>query len=192
MFWIVCSLAAAAVPEAPEPTDIRVELRAMGESTDDPAIATVYGGKPLAGGVALALPLTEHLLLDAEIAVRRMALEGATDGLSLVPISAVVGWTGVGTVAPWIGIGPGVVAFSETYAPGSNGLGAISGARIVGEVRGGVRIDTGLVQPRMAPAPSPIRALELHLFAGRRMQRPGRDGFRLGAWRLGLGVGFRL
>ncbi len=61
------------------------------------------------------------------------------------------------------------------------------------EMRLGTRIDTGLIQPRLAPAgPGVLKALEIEIYVGRRFHRKPAAGVDLSAWRAALGASLRL
>jgi hypothetical protein len=97
----------------------------------------------------------------------------------------------MGKVDGYLGIGPTWTAFSEK--PTAPSADVVQGARIGAEVRGGLRADTGLVDPPMPPATAgPVRRLELEVYLARRSDLPGGKGLQLGAWRGCVGLGFVL
>ena len=70
-----------------------------------------------------------------------------------------------------------------------DGLRGVTGARIAGEARLGLRADPGLIRPPMAPSGGgPVRRLDAELYVGRRSELSGPDGFHLGAWRASVGL----
>jgi len=191
--------ALAAPVDAPEPLGLRVAPRAVVEAwTRDPALSEVYanGGPMMALGVVV--PVRGGLALSLEGAYGRFRAGGAETGalLQVTPVSVLIEYAG-GTdrTQGFVDLGPSFVSFAEQ--------GGAVGTRVMGTLRAGVRIDTGLVVPAMAPAPSPVRALELEIGGGRRVRSPGRlnhygedpaalTGFNFNAWQLTIGLGVRL
>lgn len=198
MFWMLfIAEAVGAVPPEPAPPGPAFELRACVEQWDDPFIGAVYssGGLMTCGG--LVFGVLPFLNLDIEGGYDRVSanedLEVEESGLfQLVPLSVVAEWPfyeGDPALA-YVGLGPTMTVYSERW-PGETEL--VSGMRPGLEARLGGRIDTGLVQRPRAPAPQGLSALELHVYGARRIELPAAAaGFELGAWRVALGVGFRL
>lgn len=174
---------------APESQDMRVALRGAAESWADPSIASVYRGGALASGAAIIAPLYGPLSLDVEFLYRRLEDDGEQQLLELLPASFLVeldlgeqdGAYG------FVAAGPAFVTFREGY-PTPSGREVIAGAKGLFEARGGVRIDLGLMQPSLTGTGSQVKAVELELYGGRRIQRASVSGFDLSAWRAGLGV----
>jgi hypothetical protein len=90
----------------------------------------------------------------------------------------------------FVGLGPSLVVFSERHPSNKKGE-IVRGTHLAVETMVGLRIDTGLIEPRLAPAPQGLDGIEIEVFGARRTQFPTK-GFDLGAWRGGLGVVFRL
>ncbi len=174
---------------APETNDMRVALRGAAESWADASIAAVYRGGALASGAAIVAPVYGPLSLDIEFMYRRLEDDREQQLLELLPASVLVeldlgqqdGAYG------FVAAGPSFVTFREGY-PTPKGREVITGARGLFEARGGVRIDLGLMQPSLTGTGSPIKAVELELYGGRRIQRASVAGFNFSAWRAGMGV----
>lgn len=210
VFLTELALAAPPAAEADDGPAVRVSLRGVAEAWSDGAIATVYAPGGLLGALGVAAPLRGPVGLSAELGYKRLE-HGDTgplaDGeaaptpdyataplLELIPVTLLAQLTVLDRDAldAYVAAGPAVVAFTERHAPGDDGLAATSGLRIAAELRAGVLIDTGLIRPPAAPAPSPVQALEIELYGARRLQRPGVPGLDLGAWRAGAGLCLRL
>jgi len=190
------TVAMATQPPEPEAPSLRLGIRGVAEQWNEPALASVYqAGAPI-GAVSIGLPLAGSLWLDVEVGYRR--LNSADDeelSFHLIPASVLAQWSfGHGSAQPFIAAGPTITAFQEQYAATAEGLGSIGGARLAGELRLGLRVDTGLVQPRRAPAPNPVKDVGIELYVARRQAGPigGRTGFDLGAWRAALGLSLAL
>jgi hypothetical protein len=190
-----------AVEEEPlPPVDTLVSIRAVAETWSDPAIGTLYATGGLLGAVGVVVPLSKRLRLDVEAGYRRMYQDDGAEEpddtyrFEVVPISIVPEFTFVGRERPldgFVGLGPSFAGFREHAPANVDGLGVTRGAKFSLEARAGLRIDTGLIQERMAPT-SPVRGVDVELYGARRLQLPGDNGFDLDAWRGGLGVGVRL
>jgi hypothetical protein len=185
MIALLSSAFAGPLPgEAPsDPSGVRVVLRGLVESWDDPALSAVYSSGTWLGGLGVVVPVWGPVLVDVEASFRRLESGGST--FEIAPLSALVEFgPRKGTVEPYAGLGPTWTAFTE-----SAGDSSVQGARLAAELRGGLRVDTGLVRPPMPPAgDGPVRALEIELYLARRVSLPGGEGFALGAWRGSLGV----
>lgn len=194
MLAIWSSLAAAA-PPVEDPKDARgvhVVIRGLVEHYNEPALAAVYKSGTWLSGLGIAVPVLGSLGLDLEVGFGRLKGEGST--FELAPLSGLVELARPlsgqdGRLDGFVGLGPAWTVFGERIEGTTEG--AVQGARIAGELRGGLRIDTGLVDPPSPPAPTGlVRRLELELYLARRAQLPGDGaGFQLGAWRGSLGVG---
>lgn len=202
MLWtllLAAELSLAEPPEAPPDAHAAVFLRGVVESWDDGNIGGLYRTGAFASGVGVHVPLPipniNWVSIDVEAAYRRMASRDGLDAqFELIPISFI----GEATFTPanpntdlFAGLGPSWTTFTERH-PSNPGSTLIRGARPGIEMRAGGRVNTGLVQPRSASLPQGLHAIELELYGARRFQRPGVVGFQLGAWRAGLGIGFRL
>ncbi len=207
--------------ESREPAEpsVRVSLRGVAETWDDSAIGTVYRTGMFAPGVAIGMPLAGPVALEVEGAYRRIkprdgtASAGLDARMEVVPLVLTADlalkraprWT-------WsVGAGPSLTVFAERHpeniaytretsdaadsAEDSTNTGPTSvvrGARLGLEARTRVAIDTGLFEPSRIPGIAGPSGLDVELFAARRFTRPGAPGLQLGAWRLGVGVAFRL
>lgn len=211
MPWLIL-LTELAIASPPPDLDARIALRGIAEQWSEPAIASVYRSGMMLGGAAVVLPVpTVPLGAGLELGYLRMehgdegptteeqaesgTLDyGETPVLELVPVSVLIEWYLVDAPAwqAYLAAGPTLTSFTERYGDADGAVEATSGARIAAEVRMGLRIDTGLIDPPAAPASSPIEALEIEIYGGRRAQRPGAEGFDLSAWRGAIGLSLRL
>ena len=197
MYWILLAAWTDAAAVTPEPPRLapKIALRGVAETWDDTSIGTVYRTGALSGGAALILPFTSHIAVDVGFTYKRLSpltdIENAKFEVLPINLSAEY-WFG-GEEQNWdvfVGLGPSLVVFSERHPSNKKGE-AIRGTRMAFEASVGVRIDTGLIEPRMAPAPRGLDGIEIEVFGARRTQFPSK-GFALGAWRGGLGIVFRL
>ncbi len=181
--WAVAALAAGSADDEPFVT-VAVGLRGTTEAWSDPAIAQVYRSGAWFAGLGVVTGIGPWLAVDTEATFRRLRGEGST--LELAPLSLLVELHHpVGAVDGFVGLGPTWTVFSEGAEQGP----VVAGARIAGELRAGLRVDTGLVQAPVGPASAgPVRGVELEVMVGRRSELPGGDGFALGAWRGGVGL----
>ena len=182
--WVSLARAEAPEPE-PEPlVTVAVGVRGTTEAWSDPAIAQVYRSGTWFAGLGVVVRVGPWLAIDAEGTFRRLRTE--TSQLELAPLSLLAELhQPIGAVDGFVGIGPTWTSFSESAA----GAEVVSGARVAGELRTGIRVDTGFVRETMDPSGAgPVRAIELELMVGRRSEVPGGDGFRLGAWRGAVGL----
>lgn len=209
MLAMLVAIAAFAQDAAPDPApapdpglapDVLVAVRAIAESWSDPGIGTVYATGGLLGAIGVVVPLSNKLRIDVEAGYRRMYQDDGAENpddtyrFEVLPVSIVPEWTFVGKQRPldgFIGLGPSFAGFREHAPADVEGIGVVRGAKFSLELRTGLRIDTGLVQARMAPT-SPVRGVDLEIYGARRLQLPGGKGFDLDAWRGGVGVGVRL
>ncbi|MEZ4239386.1 MAG: hypothetical protein R3F59_25165 [Myxococcota bacterium] len=183
--------AAAGTPpptEAPPPPKAEIHLLARGmiERWNDPSIATAYKAGTWLAGAGLVFDLLGPLGVDVEAGYSRLQGQGDAQ-LEVAPLSMLVELTApLGRADAFLGAGPAWTVFTETGGPK-----AIDGARLSAEIRGGVRIDTGLIQPAAPPAPAPVRRMEVELAFARRAELPGGPpkGLHLGAWRATVGLG---
>jgi hypothetical protein len=194
MIWLLGpAFAAPPIPEPPEEPGVQLVIRGLVEQWNDPAIAAVYKSGTWLGGIGVVAPVVGPLSVDLEASFRRMTADAST--FEVFPLSGVVELGGkLGDRADgFVGVGPTWTGFSEkpTDAPAE----LVQGARLGGELRAGLRVDTGLVDPPMPPATGgPVRRVNLEVYLARRSGLPGgpADGLQLGAWRgcVGLGLGF--
>ena len=205
MLWMLLlatlSVFAAEPPVPPSQAEdkplVRLALRGVMESWDDPSIATVYRSGVLAGGIGAAVPIYRGFGVDLEIAYRRVTEKSGDDAstalprLELLPFSLLfAGAFPVGDSAQlFVGAGPTLTTFTEHFtADESTPAGVVRGMKLGGEARFGVRIDTGLVTRPMPPARGGVmKALEVEVYLGRRFQY-GTTGFLLSAWRGSAGL----
>jgi hypothetical protein len=197
--------------EPPEPT-VRVSLRGVAETWDDSAIGSVYRTGMFAPGAAVGIPLTGPVSLELEGAYRRIKPRDGTASAGLDARMEVVPLVLTADIAlkrapmwTWsAGVGPSLTVFSErhpenvaltqpeTPEDGAAGNQVIRGARLGLEARTRVAVDTGLFEPSRIPGMAGPSGLDIEILAARRFTRPGAPGMQLGAWRLGVGVAFRL
>ena len=197
MFWMLLPVWIEATAATPEPPRLapKVALRGVAETWDDTSIGTIYRTGALSGGAAMVLPFSHKVALDVGFTYKR--LNTITDlpnaKLEILPINLLVEYDFGHPDQPWdvfVGLGPSLVVYSERHPSNKKGK-LVRGTRMAAEAAVGVRIDTGLIEPRMAPAPRGLDGIEVEIFGARRTQLPA-QGFALGAWRGGLGIVFRL
>jgi hypothetical protein len=174
-----------------------IVARGVAETWADEAIGTVYRTGAFMGGVGAVLPIKGHIGIDLDIAYRRMSPRDGSETmtLELLPVTLLAEWTfaGNGPLDAFAGLGPVMATFTERHAlEAGDGDGVTRGARLGAEVRVGLRFDTGLVQPSIALNRQVVQGVDVELFGARRFQRPGIEGFDLGAWRGGIGIAARL
>jgi hypothetical protein len=183
--WTAAALALA--PPAPPEPALRVMLRGQTERWNDPSIAAIYGSGAWQGAVGLVIPVWGPLSVDLEGGFARK--RGSGSKLELTPLSGLVEATApFGVVEGFVGLGPTWTAFTETGGTQR----VVSGARVAGEIRLGLRADTSLVIPPAPPARGgPIRRVDVEFYVARRSEWPKKDdsGFQLGAWRASVGLG---
>jgi len=210
--WILLLLLSGVATAAPMPPgatqdreSVRLVVRGVGEAWQDPSLTRIYRNSLLSGGVGIVIPLHTYLALDIEAIYKRQAGTEvyADDGddsfivsaFELVPLTLSVEgrWPTVGGGELFLGVGPTVTVFTEEHSiRADNGQVATQGMKINMDSRFGVRLDTGLIQPSMAPVRTrEIQGVDLELFIGRRWQF-GETGFDLSAWRGGFGFAFRM
>ena len=189
MIALVAS-AFAAVPasiprEDPPRSTLAVGLRGAAERWSDPAIGQVYKSGSWFGGIGVVGRFGPLLGVDAEATFARLDGEGTT--LELAPLS-LLGEVRCpfGASEGFVGLGPTWTSFVEKASEGR----VVTGARLAGELRLGLRVDTGLVHPPMPPADGgPVRKVEFEFAVGRRSELPSSaPGFALGAWRGTVGL----
>ena len=205
LIWTIILSSIALAQEVSPPDDLRVGVRGVGEVWSDTGIGTGYesGG----GFVSLAASRTVWgpVGLDLEVSYRRMqhGLDteelsstnySAKPALTLAPMVALIEYrhTLGSTTSLFAGTGPVFVHFSEQHAPKETGEGVTSGTRLGVEMRVGLRADTRLIRPKLTPGTAMAKGVDFEGYLGRRMQRSSVEGFNLNAWRVGLGLAFRL
>ncbi len=177
--------------------DTLIVARGLAEAWSDEAIGSVYRTGGLLGGAAVVVPIAGPIMVDVEAAYKRTeARDGAEDLLlEVIPITVVGEFLFPAPDAPldpFVGVGVSMVAFAERHPPDADGFTVTRGARPTLELRAGLRVDLGLVDPPMGPARSAIKGVDLEVFGARRNQAPRKQGFDMGAWRAGLGLAVRL
>lgn len=200
MIWLALTLAEA----APLEPSLAVAVRAVGETWADTAIGSAYRTGAVMGTGAVLVDVLPWLSADLEVSYRRLTPRDKREArMELVPLSLLAeAWTrSEGGVQTFAGIGPALTLFSEYSADGHDDPAlseapaetVITGGRLAWEFRGGFRVNTGLIDPPLPPAPQGVlRAAEWEVYLARRMQRPRDEGFRLSAWRVDVGLVFRL
>ena len=198
--------------EPPEPT-VHIALRGLAETWDDSSIGTVYRTGMFAPGAAIGLPITGPISVEIEGAYRRIkprdgtASDGLDARMEVVPLVLTADFA-LKRAPRWTwsaGLGPSLTVFAERHpenvaltvpedpTTGAEGTNVVRGARLGLEARTRVAIDTGIFEPETIPGVSSgPSGLDVEIIAARRFTRPGAPGLQLGAWRLGVGVAFRL
>lgn len=200
----------AALPEPAPGSQVSLWFRGVGEVWDDPEIARVYRSSALMVGAGLVVPVHRHVQIDLEGGYQSMGgleidLEtGSSTGngtsMQIVPLSVLVeGRMPFGDGSHlFAGAGPTATLFKEessSWETDELSVGpVVSGTKLGGEARLGVRLATGILAatPDSVPRPGPkVDGLHVELYAGRRFQK-AESGFDLAAWRgtVGLGVQF--
>jgi hypothetical protein len=174
--------------------------------------------QPLWGPLALDVEFTYKRFREGGKNVSSEEYKGRY--LQVIPISALIEFRApISSTKPielFVGSGPVIVTYAETQQrtdfmtavdkyhqkPGLNlpseptkdadVIGdVIRGARPCVEVRAGIRIDTGFIQPTMAPSTSgAVKGVELEIYGARRFTSTS-NGFNLNTWRLAVGLGLR-
>lgn len=189
--WTLAALAGP--PPEDEAPDVRIIVGGTFERWEDTAIATVYKGGGWLGSVGVVAPLKGSFRLHLEASWRRITDDATT--FDVAPLTALAEFArpGGSDLEWWLAAGPAITSFSEQGGPAKEGRDVVHGAKICGELRAGLRFDTGLVQRPMPPAQGgPFEAIELEIYAGRRQQLPRKEGFDLSAWRLGAALSLRI
>jgi hypothetical protein len=196
----------AALAAEPGDSGVRIAARATGESLSDPWISDVYRPSLFTGGLGMVIPIREEVQLEIEGSYVRMAGQERleSDGgessveetLELIPISALGAWRfPLGRGELFVGAGPALVSFKALHSPNEDNedVSATVGAKLGLEMRVGMRLDTGMIRPPIAPVSGrPAQALEFEIYAGRRHQlHLSGEGYDLGAWRAAAGLALR-
>jgi hypothetical protein len=194
-----------AVPELIDEEGIRLSLRAIAESWEEPQIQLRFGtSRGILVGLSLGVPLHEYLFVDFEMGFKRLIEnvddEGHASGdvIDLMPMSLQLqGRLALGQKGEiFLGLGPTLTPFRHLHPDtlnAENGEYSTNGAKLAGELRAGFRIDTGLIQPARAPGIGrEFKAVDFEGYVGRRFQvQPEGIGYDLAAFRLGVGLSFR-
>jgi len=193
----VLSIAMATEPAiaAEGPT---LSLRVVAEARDDENIAAIYGPGNAGGGGSLQVGIMGKLGVDIEATWSRMTpTSGGNSALDIYPVSVLGTWqlSDPASRARIIaGLGPALAGFSERSGRAEVADEVKTGTKFSLETRLSAVVDTGFVRPPMAPSPSTVKALLVEFYGARRIQmpKPEGSGFRLGAWRVGVGMAVRL
>jgi hypothetical protein len=177
---------------------VLIGARGVGEVWQDSRVILDVGRSSRFGGAGmLSYRAWRFVSVDFEAAYHRMSgtdhnvntLDvgtGATS-LELVPLVFALGANHrVGSVEVFGAIGSAVTVYNSTDAEGT-----ISGTKIGLSAQGGVRIDTGLVQPSIRrDAIQRVKAVDLELMIGRRQHQlfGVGAGLDLSGWRVGVGL----
>jgi hypothetical protein len=210
--WIPLLFLSSVTAAAPVPLDassdresVRLVVRGVGEAWQDPSLTQVYRNSLLSGGVGIVIPLHTYLAIDVEAVYKKQAGfevfadEGDDSAIpsafEIVPMTLAIEGRlpTLGGGELFLGVGPTLTVFTEEHSKRvDNGQVATQGMKVNMDTRFGVRVDTGLIQPSMAPVRTrEIQGVDLELFIGRRWQF-GDTGFNLSAWRGGFGFAFRM
>ena len=184
---------------------VRLCIRGVGEAWQDGHLTRIYRGSLLTGAVGVVVPVHKYAAIDIEAGYKRQAGtevfadEGDESSIEsafeIVPLTLSVEGRlpllGGGEL--FLGLGPTLSVFTEEHSIRSdNGQVSTQGMKVNMDSRFGVRVDSGLFQPSLAPVRSrELKGIDLEIFVGRRWQF-GPDGFDLSAWRGGLGFAFKL
>lgn len=212
MSWIPLLFLSSVTTAAPVSRDsssglenVRLVVRGVGEALQDPSLTRIYRNSLLSGGVGIVIPLHTYVAIDIEAIYKKQAgtevfadegdASAIPSAFEIVPLTlAIEGrWPMLGGGELFLGVGPTLTIFSEEHSiRQDNGQVSTEGMKVNMDTRFGVRMDTGLIQPSMAPVRTrEVQGVDLELFIGRRWQF-GETGFNLSAWRGGLGFAFRM
>lgn len=181
----------------------RVSLRVAGEFWQETAIAQVYGSGAISYGAAVGLEVFGPFGVEVEATYRRLQdgdsvggdPEATYDGngwiFETVPVTALLTVTPVDgdAAAFWLGVGPAWTVYSVREADSAGDAVTVMGAKASMEARLGLRIHTNLLEETAVPIKGQPTAIEWELYAARRFQFAGADGFDLSAWRVCVGLG---
>ncbi len=193
------------IPTLIDEEGIRLGVRAIVETWEEPELQNRFGtSRGVMAGLNLGIPLHEFLVVDIELGFKRLMEtidengESSGDVMDLLPMSLQAqGRLGLGSQGEiFLGLGPTLTPFRHSHPGTVNALNddtATNGVKLAGEIRLGLRIDTGLIQPARAPGMGrQFKAVDFEGYVGRRFQiHPRGEGYDLAAWRLGLGLSFR-
>ena len=195
------------IPTRIDEEGVRMGVRVVAELWEEPELQKRFDqNRGLTGALSLGVPLHDYLVVELEVAVNRRlesvdeSGSASGDTFDMVPVSfQVQGRLPLGSAGElFLGAGPNLVPYRWNHPTSKNELNGdyiTDGTKLQGEVRMGVRFDTGLIQPARAPGMGrQIKACDFEAYAARRHQRqpaPERDGIDLAAYRLGLGLSFR-
>jgi hypothetical protein len=186
-----------------EAAGVLLGVRGVGEVWQDSSLILDVGRSSRFGGAgALSYRVWRMFSADFEAGYHRMSgLEhGVTShatgteatSFEMVPLVFAVGANHQArNVEVFANVGSAVTIFSSTHPE----AGTISGTKFGLSVQGGVRIDTGLVQPSIRrDANQPVKAVDLEIMIGRRQHQlfGVGDGLNLSAWRVGVGLFARM
>lgn len=182
-----------------ETSGVLLGARGVGEVWQDANLILDVGRSSRFGGSGvLSYRVWRMFSVDFEAAYHRMSgtehtvtshqLGTEATSFELVPLVFAVGANHqAGNVEVFANLGSAVTIYSSTHPQ----AGTISGTKFGLSVLGGVRIDTGLVQPSIRrDANQPVKAVELELMIGRRQHQlfGVGDGLNLSGWRVGVGL----
>ena len=183
---------------------VRVAVRGVGEVWQDNSISQIYRGSTFLLGVGIVVPLHKYVVLDIEGGFKRLAgvevgaetseRSAVTSAFETVPFAFdLEGRVPLQAGELFFGVGPSVTVFTEEHSVRlDTGLVTTDGVKIGMDTRLGLRFETNLVQPSLAPGnQSAIRGVDVEFWMGRRWQF-GQVGFDLSAWRGGAGLMFRM
>lgn len=198
MLTLALITSALAADPTKDQSSVGIGVRAVAETWDDAVLGDMYRTGMLAPAVTAVVPLLGIVQLDLELAYRRVAARDGSDArLEVAPMAALVDLELVhrdmGDL--YLAAGPALTLFSERHIGNTadDAPSVVRGMRGALETRLGARIDTGLVRPPNVPdLRNGVKRLEIDVSAGRRFTLPSDTGFRLGAWRVQLGVLARL
>lgn len=190
----------------PDEAGLRVAARAVGESLADPSISSVYRPSVFTGGVGVIIPFHSFLQADIEVSYTRMSGQELSEEdrtstevaetLELIPLSALIEARYLLSRGElFAGVGPALTPFKSLHSANEDNGDATAtvGTKIAAELRAGIRLDTGMITPPIAPVEGrPAQALDLEIYVGRRHQLHLSDtGYDLGAWRAAAGLAVR-
>ena len=187
---------AASVETAAPSRPLRIGLRGVAESWQDPAILQHYRSSRLTGAAMVHVPMGRFLGVEAEMGYSRTPSVSARTGVAAGMLEYVPMAVTFVAVKPYDGgevfggVGYGMAVFTEQTSAGT-----VSGAKAGLDVRAGARIHTKLARKQLTPQGyQGLSGVDVELMIGRRQHHAfgWGQGFDFSAWRLGAGMVVRL
>ena len=174
--------------------EARFGLGVVSETWSDTSLGQVYTNQKLVPHFGLSYRFHRNMTIDAEVGFAQETGNSDKSTFTIVPVT--VGASAVfpvGTVEPFFGLGASFVQFSEVFdtAPSYD----VYGTKMGLDVRGGIRIGSRFVRKSQHPnAPSGPNQMDVQLLIGQRFNQTFGfgDGINLDAFRVGVGLNFRI
>ncbi len=175
---------------------LRVGLRGVAESWQDPSILQHYRSSRLTGAAMVHVPMGRVFGFEAEMGYSRTPSVSARAGVAAGMLEYVPMALTLIAVKPYDGgevfggVGYGMAVFTEQTS-----VGTVSGAKAGLDFRAGARIHTKLARKQLTPQGyRGLSGVDVELMIGRRQHHAfgWGQGFDFSAWRLGAGMVVRL